>query len=179
MNERPRHLVDEQAKKMRKSRRKEERGGERQRETDRAKTSEKKRKSEKGERKRKKRKRESKRGAVVLRMWQRSSRVPACSTDLSLRLALCVSRDLVVVTFCIICPCASWAPLLFGSMCGKCHWLSPHRTTMTQTKCWSIFHYGCGCLSALGRHQCPPGTGHQPLSCYVFASHPSGGLHVP
>ena len=49
------------------------------------------------------------------------------------------------VTDFMISPCASWAPPLFGSMCGRSQWLFPHRTTMTQTKCCSIFHCGCGC----------------------------------
>ena len=26
--------------------------------------------------------------------------------------------------------CASWAPPPIGGLCGKCHWLSPHRTTL-------------------------------------------------
>ena len=36
-------------------------------------------------------------------------------------------------------PCASWAPTLIGRLCGD-H--SPHRTTMTQTKCCPIFKFG-------------------------------------
>ena len=43
---------------------------------------------------------------------------------------------------CMICPCASWAPPLFGSMCGKSHWLFQHRTTMTQTRAWSAWSSG-------------------------------------
>ena len=35
--------------------------------------------------------------------------------------------------------CASWAPPLTGGLCGD---LSPHRTTMTQTKCCPILHFG-------------------------------------
>ena len=35
-------------------------------------------------------------------------------------------------------PCASWAPPLTGGLCGD---LSPHRTTMTQTKCCPIFAF--------------------------------------
>ena len=58
---------------------------------------------------------------------------------------------------CMICPCASWAPPCSGACAGKATGFPPHRTTMTQTKCWSIFQFGCGCLSALGRHRCPPG----------------------
>ena len=49
------------------------------------------------------------------------------------------------VTDFMISPCASWAPPLFGGMCGRSHWLFPHRTTRTQTKCCSHFHCGCGC----------------------------------
>ena len=56
------------------------------------------------------------------------------------------------VTDYMISPCASWAPPLFGGMCGSSRWPFPHRTTMTKTKCWSIFPYGCGWHSALGRH---------------------------
>ena len=29
-------------------------------------------------------------------------------------------------------PCASWAAPPVGGLCGKCHWLSPHRTYMPQ-----------------------------------------------
>ena len=36
-------------------------------------------------------------------------------------------------------PCASWAPPSIGGLCGD-H--SPHRTTMTQTKCCPILHFG-------------------------------------
>ena len=36
-------------------------------------------------------------------------------------------------------PCASWAPPLTGGLCGD---LSPHRTTMTQTKCCPVLHFG-------------------------------------
>ena len=49
------------------------------------------------------------------------------------------------VTDFMISPCASWAPPLFGGMCGRSRWLFPHRTTRTQTKCCSHFHCGCGC----------------------------------
>ena len=35
-------------------------------------------------------------------------------------------------------PCASWAPPFIGGLCGD---YSPHRTTMTQTKCCPIFAF--------------------------------------
>ena len=49
-------------------------------------------------------------------------------------------------------PCASWAPPLTGGLCGD---LSPHRTTMTQTKCCPILHFGTWWLHLPGR-----GDGH-------------------
>ena len=44
------------------------------------------------------------------------------------------------VTDDMISPCASWAPLV-GGMCGSSRWLSPHRTTLTKTKCCSFFSH--------------------------------------
>ena len=43
-------------------------------------------------------------------------------------------------------PCASWAPPFTRGLCGD---LSPHRTTMTQTKCCPILHFGLWWLHLL------------------------------
>ena len=56
----------------------------------------------------------------------RSCRFSHCKVQNGSGCGTCVQ----FVTDYMISPCASWAPSLFGGMCGSSRWPFPHRTTV-------------------------------------------------